>query len=56
MFNRIDIISIPVKDQTASKLFYQDVLGFELVYEGQMGQIRFGFSCAPAVQKSPSLW
>ncbi|PCH45884.1 MAG: hypothetical protein COC23_05200 [Hyphomicrobiales bacterium] len=37
MFNRIDIISIPVKDQTASKKFYQDLPDFESAYEGQMG-------------------
>jgi len=37
MFNRIDIISIPIKDQTVSKKFYQGLLGFELVYKGQMG-------------------
>lgn len=37
MFNRIDIISIPVTDQKTSKKFYQDLLDFELVYEGQMG-------------------
>jgi catechol 2,3-dioxygenase-like lactoylglutathione lyase family enzyme len=34
---RIDIVSIPVSDQAAAKVFYTDVLGFEVVRDNPMG-------------------
>jgi len=37
MLKRIDIVSIPVSDQTAAKHFYIDTLGFELAAESPMG-------------------
>lgn len=33
----IDIISIPVSDQTVAKAFYADVLGFETIRDNPMG-------------------
>ncbi len=35
--NRIDIVSIPVSDQPASKKFYIEKLGFEVVRDNPMG-------------------
>ena len=35
--NRIDIVSIPVSDQPASKKFYIEKLGFEIVRDNPMG-------------------
>lgn len=32
-----EIISIPVSDQQRAKLFYRDVLGFDLIREEPMG-------------------
>jgi catechol 2,3-dioxygenase-like lactoylglutathione lyase family enzyme len=37
MTQKIDIVTIPVSDQVRAKQFYMDILGFEVVYEGQMG-------------------
>ena len=37
MINRIDIVSIPVSDQSIAKQFYIDKLGFELIRENPMG-------------------
>lgn len=37
MPHKIDILTIPVSDQLRAKQFYMDVLGFEIVHEGQMG-------------------
>ena len=37
MINRIDIVSIPVSDQSIAKQFYVDKLGFELIRENPMG-------------------
>jgi catechol 2,3-dioxygenase-like lactoylglutathione lyase family enzyme len=37
MAQKIDIVTIPVSDQPRAKQFYVDVLGFEVVFEGQMG-------------------
>ncbi len=34
---RIDILSIPVSDQSASKAFYAEVLGFEILRDNPMG-------------------
>lgn len=34
---QIDIISVPVSDQTASKSFYSEVLGFEIIRDNPMG-------------------
>ncbi len=40
MFNHIDIISIPVTDQTVAKQFYVDMLGFQVIRENPMGPDR----------------
>lgn len=37
MINSIAIISLPVSDQTASKRFYRDALGFEIIRDNPMG-------------------
>ena len=37
MFHKIAIVSIPVKDQDASKKFYTEVLGCKLVEEMPFG-------------------
>jgi catechol 2,3-dioxygenase-like lactoylglutathione lyase family enzyme len=37
MINRIDVISIPVADQTVAKRFYVEKLGFEVIRENPMG-------------------
>jgi catechol 2,3-dioxygenase-like lactoylglutathione lyase family enzyme len=35
--NRVDVISVPVADQSVAKQFYVDMLGFEVVRENPMG-------------------
>ena len=35
---KINIVSIPVSNQQASKKFYMDILGFEIVRENPMGK------------------
>lgn len=35
--NRIDIVSIPVKDQQSAKVFYTEVLGFSVTRDNPMG-------------------
>jgi catechol 2,3-dioxygenase-like lactoylglutathione lyase family enzyme len=42
-----EIISVPVADQERSKLFYRDVLGFELVREDAMGPNQKWIQLAP---------
>ncbi len=37
MFNKIGLVSIPVKDQQAAKTFYTDVLGFQVVVDLPFG-------------------
>jgi catechol 2,3-dioxygenase-like lactoylglutathione lyase family enzyme len=37
MINRINVISIPVADQTVAKRFYVEKLGFEVIRENPMG-------------------
>ena len=45
-----EIISIPVKDQQRAKLFYRDVLGFELIREEPMGPEMSWIQLAPKGQ------
>lgn len=45
-----EIISVPVSDQQRSKLFYRDVLGFELVRESPMGPGTSWIQLAPRGQ------
>ena len=47
MFNRIDIVSIPVSDQAAAKHFYVDLLGFEVIRENPMGPDQQWVELAP---------
>lgn len=47
MFNRIDIVSIPVSDQAAAKQFYVDMLGFEVVRDNPMGPDQQWVELAP---------
>jgi catechol 2,3-dioxygenase-like lactoylglutathione lyase family enzyme len=35
-----EIVSVPVADQERSKVFYQEILGFDLLREESMGQQR----------------
>jgi catechol 2,3-dioxygenase-like lactoylglutathione lyase family enzyme len=42
-----EIISVPVADQERSKLFYRDVLGFELLREDAMGPNQKWIQLAP---------
>ncbi|HEU4485319.1 MAG TPA: glyoxalase superfamily protein [Povalibacter sp.] len=37
IIRRIDVVSVPVSDQLASKAFYSDVLGFEVIRDNPMG-------------------
>ncbi len=37
MFNKIGLVSIPVKDQQAAKVFYTEVLGFKVVVDLPFG-------------------
>ncbi len=37
MFNKIGLISIPVKDQQTAKVFYTEVLGFKVVIDMPFG-------------------
>jgi catechol 2,3-dioxygenase-like lactoylglutathione lyase family enzyme len=45
-----EIISVPVKDQQQAKLFYRDVLGFELIREEPMGPEMSWIQLAPKGQ------
>lgn len=45
--NRIDIVSIPVRDQQAAKSFYKDILGFAVVRDNPMGPDRRWVELAP---------
>lgn len=45
--NRIDIVSIPVSDQQASKTFYEDILGFEVIRDNPMGPDQRWVELAP---------
>ena len=36
MAQKVDIVTIPVLEQPRAKQFYVDVLGFEVVFEGQV--------------------
>lgn len=45
-----EIISVPVADQQASKAFYRDILGFELVREEPMGPSMSWIQLAPRGQ------
>jgi predicted enzyme related to lactoylglutathione lyase len=47
-----EIISVPVKDQQRAKLFYKDVLGFELIREEPMGPGMSWIQLAPAGQQA----
>src|SRR5262249_24369418 len=38
MFNKISVISVPVKDQKASKAFYANVLGCKVIEEVCVGE------------------
>jgi predicted enzyme related to lactoylglutathione lyase len=42
-----EIVSVPVTDQQRAKLFYQDVLGFDLVREESMGPNQKWIQLAP---------
>lgn len=42
-----EIISVPVTDQQASKAFYRDILGFELLREEPMGPSMSWIQLAP---------
>ena len=42
-----EIVSVPVSDQQRSKLFYRDVVGFELVREEPMGPGQSWIQLAP---------
>jgi catechol 2,3-dioxygenase-like lactoylglutathione lyase family enzyme len=42
-----EIVSVPVSDQQRSKVFYRDVLGFELVREEPMGPGQSWIQLAP---------
>ena len=56
MINRIDIVSIPVSDQTRAKDFYIDILGFELKVESPMGPERTWVQlCLPSAETSITL-
>lgn len=46
--NRIDIVSIPVTDQDASKRFYSEVLGFSVIRDNPMGPDRRWVQLGPA--------
>ena len=45
--NRIDIISIPVSDQDAAKIFYRDILGFDVLWDDPMGPNQQWVQLAP---------
>lgn len=45
-----EIISVPVTDQQASKAFYRDILGFELLREEPMGPSMSWIQLAPRGQ------
>lgn len=42
-----EIVSVPVSDQERSKLFYRDIIGFELVREEPMGPAQKWIQLAP---------
>ncbi len=37
VIRRIDVVSVPVSDQVASRVFYSEVLGFEIIRDNPMG-------------------
>ena len=45
-----EIVSVPVTDQQRAKLFYRDVLGFELIREAPMGPGMSWIQLAPKGQ------
>jgi catechol 2,3-dioxygenase-like lactoylglutathione lyase family enzyme len=47
MIKYVDIVSIPVSDQTQAKTFYTDVLGFEVVRDNPMGPEQRWVEVAP---------
>lgn len=47
MPTRIEILSVPVRDPEAAKVFYRDVLGFTVVRDDPMGPDRRWITLAP---------
>lgn len=47
-YKQIAIVSVPVSDQQAAKLFYRDTLGFALVRDNPMGPDQQWIELSPA--------